>query len=48
LTKLVSKDYIHALAVSILEIIFLNYVAPSFCEIFKLPKEMPKIMDAQV
>jgi hypothetical protein len=28
---------------SILEIIFMNYEARFFCEIFKLPKEMPKI-----
>ena len=28
---------------SILEIIFLHYVARSFCETIKLPKEMPKI-----
>jgi hypothetical protein len=29
--------------ISILEIIFLHYVARSFCETIKLPKEMPKI-----
>jgi hypothetical protein len=29
--------------ISILEIIFLHYVARSFCETFKLPKELPKI-----
>ncbi len=28
---------------SIVEIIFLHYVARSFCEAIKLPKEMPKI-----
>jgi hypothetical protein len=28
---------------SILEIIFLYYVARSFCETIKLPQEMPKI-----
>ena len=29
--------------ISILEIIFLHYVAKSFCETIKLPKEMPKV-----
>jgi hypothetical protein len=29
--------------ISILEIIFLHYVARYFCETIKLPKEMPKI-----
>ena len=32
-----------SLSFSILEIIFLHYVARSFCEAFKLPKELPKI-----
>jgi hypothetical protein len=30
-------------AISILEIIFLHYVAKPFCEAIKFPKEMPKI-----
>jgi hypothetical protein len=31
------------MGISILEIIFLHYVARSFCETIKLPKEMSKI-----